>query len=192
MNLSAEPRRPHSSSKWMHTGSEGRLSETQPCTQGGTFPYTATLGTLLRQGSQCCFLKRCTSLQRTKLDEHRQNLGNLYLCITGGWCLIFFCFASLCFRKRLGCTALVTGNDSHTCSQRRGHVTWCWAHCPGVRRRPAPGAPVTWVPAFGELTLCVSPVLGHLLSPRGQLWALCPQYQMRTPSTMGPLLQIRP
>ena len=51
---------------------------------------------------------------------------------------------------------------------------WHWACCPGVWRRPAPGAPVTWVPAFGELTLCVSPVSGHLLSPRGQRWAVSP------------------
>lgn len=42
-------------------------------------------------------LKRCASLQRTKLDEHRQNPGDLYLYLTGGWRLIFFCFASLCF-----------------------------------------------------------------------------------------------
>lgn len=40
-------------------------------------------------------LKRCASLQSTKLDEHRQNPGDLYLYLTGGWRLIFFCFASL-------------------------------------------------------------------------------------------------
>lgn len=82
-------------------------------------------------------LKRCASLQRTKLDEQTKP-GDLYLYLTGGWrTLIFFCFCLLMFSS----SAVQLWSLARTATPvfHRGEATSRdWAAIPGVQR-PVPG-----------------------------------------------------